>query len=405
VECCKLERPLGSDVSSQSSGSGHQSKAARRPAVSSSPLGRNFRRLFGPATSTSTAAAPAFPQTGILKILNLQGLAANLSGITVIFIHFHPRELFSPGFRQLIESACASGYRVIVASNARPSKVAEVLSLGELAYLQRANIGYDFGALRDVRTCLSNHGLMDQNRYLVLNSSMLNVASAGFGSDQVLDHLVSPPSNIDLLGVTSSYEEVGYHIQSYFYSLSGSLFEHDKLARWLDSYWQGIDSTRLTARDYAIQKGELRFTPWALRHGFGVEAVFDRFHIPTTEYYHQVNEISDKLVALLGPYVKSTPLPSKPEGISILDTFRSECLPRLGLQYNPSQAWWPLMLLANFYFIKRELLENSFIQGNSALTIQSLLFPVLEVLGVSLPPWSDLRYLPQLIHASRLPAK
>jgi hypothetical protein len=357
-----------------------------------------------PVRSKSTEVTNEFPQNGIMKICNLHGLAANVSRTTVIFIHFHPREWFSPGFLKLIETACASGYRVIVVSNARPSKATAVLRLGELAYVHRSNIGYDFGALRDVRICLSSHGLMDQNRYVVLNSSVLNIASCGFGNDPVLDRLASQSSDVDFLGVTSTYEEAVYHIQSYFYSLSGSLFECSKFSEWLDSYWSGIRSSRLTARNYAIQKGELRLTSWATRHGFTAEAIFDRFHVSTSEYFRKITQISDKLVVLLGPYVQTTPLPSNPEGISILDAFRSDCLPRLGFQYNPTQAWWASMLHDKFYFLKRELLENSHLRGNSAVTIQVLLFPVLEILEITLPPWSDLRFLPQLIHASRLSA-
>lgn len=374
----------------------------RRPQPSSlSRIGDFLRQLTQPPKEQVVDAPPEFPQTGTIKVLNLHGLAANVSRTSIIFIHYHPRECFAPGFVKLIESACASGYRVIVASNARPSKASAVLKMGDLVYVHRANIGYDFGALRDVRTCLSNHGLLDQERYVIINSSMLNIASAGFGSDPVLDRLAAHQNDVDLLGVTSSYEKAGYHIQSYFYSLSGTLFGSSKLAEWLDAYWQGLGSSKLTPRNYAIQKGELRFTSWACRNGFTASSVFDHLHFPTSDFYQQVNHIADKLASLLGSELNFVPHPARPEGPSILATFRSECLPRLGSQYNPSQAWWALFLINNFLFLKRELLENSFLRGNTALAVQLLIYPVLEVTEVSLPAWSDLFSLPNLIHASR----
>lgn len=350
-----------------------------------------------------TVAPIEIPETGVVKVLNLHHLAGNPSRTTVIFIHFHPREWFAPGFLKLIESACSSGYRVIVASNVRPSKAAGLLKLGNLAYVQRANLGYDFGALRDVRVLLSAHGLLKDGRYVVLNSSMLNIASAGFGADPVLDRLAQQDQEADLLGVTSSYEKVGYHIQSYFYSVSGLLFRAAKFGDWLDSYWRGLGETKLTPRNYAIQKGELRLTAWALRSGYKVASVFDHFHLPTADLYRQINSLSDQLLLLLGPSTQGIALPVRPEGPHLLETFRYEWLPRLGFQANPTQAWWALFLLNNFFFVKRELLENGFVRGNCALTVHALMLPLLEAISLEIPSWSDMHSLKQQIHASRPP--
>jgi len=363
-----------------------------------------FAQLRKPLKAPDDAPSPGeLPETGVIKVLNLHRLASNPSRTTVVFIHFHPREWFAPGFLKLIESACSSGYRVIVASNARPSKASHLLKLGDLAYLQRANIGYDFGALRDVRSLLFTHGLLEDGRYVVLNSSLLNIASAGFGADPVLDRLARQEQDADLLGITSSYEKVGYHIQSYYYSASGSLFGSVKFGEWLDAYWRGLGSTRLTPRNYAIQKGELRFTAWASRSGYKVAALFDHFHLPTTDLYRQVNSLADQLLQLLGPSIQTTPLPARPEGPHLLETFRYEWLPRLGFQANPTQAWWALLLMNDFHFMKRELLENGFIRGNSALTVHALMIPLLEAVGVQIPAWSDLHSLKDQILIARPP--
>lgn len=366
---------------------------------------RGVLALFSKPWKSADDGNPSIgiPDTGVIKVLNLHRLATNPSRTTIIFIHFHPREWFAPGYLKLIESACSSGYRVIVASNARPSKASHLLKLGDLAYVQRANIGYDFGALRDVRSLLSAHGMLEDGRYVVLNSSLLNIASAGFGSDPVLDHLAQQDQDADLLGVTSSFEKVGYHIQSYFYSASESLFGSAKFGEWLDVYWQGLGATKLTPRNYAIEKGELRFTAWATRSGYKAAALFDHVHLPTTDLYRQINSLADQLLQLLGPSIQNTPLPARPEGPHLLETFRYEWLPRLGFQANPTQAWWALLLINDFRFVKRESLENAFVHGNSALTVHALMMPLLEAVGVQIPSWSDLHSLKEQIHVARPP--
>jgi len=357
-------------------------------------------KIFSKAPRETVAPVES-PETGVIKVLNLHHLAGNPSRTTVIFIHFHPREWFAPGFLKLIESACSSGYRVIVASNARPSKATGLLKLGNPAYVQRVNIGYDFGALRDVRELLAAHGLLEDGRYVILNSSMLNIASAGFGADPVLDRLAQQDQEADILGVTSSYEKVGYHIQSYFYSVSGSLFRAARFGEWLDAYWRGLGETKLTPRNYAIEKGELRLTAWALRSGYKVAAVFDHFHLPTADLYRQVNSLADQLLLLLGPSIQCIALPVRPEGPQLLETFRYEWLPRLGFQANPTQAWWALFLINDFFFVKRELLENGFVSGNCALTVHALMLPLFEAIGLEIPLWSDMHSLKRQIYAAR----
>jgi hypothetical protein len=392
-------------VPKRSDGKSRKSRDALVPAPVDVGLRRFLARLRIPSGAPRETLPPAeIPETGVIKVLNLHLLAGNPSRTTIIFIHFHPREWFAPGFLKLIESACSSGYRVIVASNARPSKASNLLKLGNLAYVQRVNLGYDFGALRDVRSLLSTHGLLEDGRYVVLNSSLLNIASAGFGSDPVLDRLAQQDQDTDLLGITSSYEKVGYHIQSYFYSASGSLFRAAKFGEWLDAYWRGLGASKLTPRNYAIQKGELRLTAWASRTGYKVASVFDHLHLPTADLSRQVHSLADQLLLTLGPSIESTPLASRPEGPQLLDTFRYEWLPRLGFQANPMQAWWALLLFNDFFFIKRELLDNSFVRGNCALTVHALMLPLLEAIGVQIPAWSDIHTLKEQIHASRPPS-
>jgi len=340
-------------------------------------------------------------KTGIVKFKKLESLAGNSSCVTVIFIHYHPREWFAPGFLRLIESACHSGFRVVVVSNSRPSKALPSLSFGNLVYVQRSNIGYDFGALRDVRLLLNSHGLASQGRYVLINSSMINIASHGFGSDPILDQLTESRDDNDVLAVTTSFESGSTHIQTYFYSMSGHLFGSDAYDKFLEFYWQGLSESHTSPRDYAIKYGELRFTSWAVKAGYRVNSIFDQYHLPSSQQYSQMAALGQKLFYCILDSCEDAST-AKANFEHLIQTFSLEWLPKPGLQHNPSQAWWALLLASNFLFVKREVLENPHhLVGTHAASAASLLIPLLEVLEITIPDWSDLHVLPHLVHASR----
>lgn len=300
-----------------------------------------------------------------------------------------------------MQSAIGSGFRVMFVSTARPSRA--VPQLGDcpgLAYVHRDNHGYDFGALKDARDTLEQHGLLADGRYVVLNSSMLNIASSGFGSDPVLDQLASTESEEDLLGVTASYETSGYHIQTYFYSFSSNWFRSDECKRFLDKYQQGLLKTKLSPRNYAIQFGELSLSQAAMNAGYSVRAIFDDLCLPTAECYSQIADLRRSIVKLV-PSLESLEWSALHSSSSNPVFHQFEWLPRLGLQSNPSQSCWSLLLYRRFFFLKRELLELSQVQAHHAPSVAALLMPLLDACEVSLPPWSDMHMLPHLIHSSK----
>lgn len=339
-------------------------------------------------------------QTGIIKFKNLELLANNPSCVTVIFIHYHPREWFAPGFLRLIESACHSGFRVVVVSNSRPSRALTSLRLDNLLYVQRSNIGYDFGALRDVRVLLKRHGLIADGRYVLMNSSMINIASHGFGADPILDQLTDSSCDDDLLSITTSYEGGVYHIQTYFYSMSGRLFGSDAYDEFLEYYWQGLSEKGLSPRDYAIKYGELRFTSWAIKAGFRVNSLFENLHLPSNQQYSRMAALGNKLLPCIMHSSEDTSA-VKDNFQHLIQTLSLEWLPKPGLQHNPSQAWWALLISSNFLFIKREVLEAPHHIGSHAASAASLLMPILEELEITIPDWSDLHVINRLVHGSR----
>lgn len=340
-------------------------------------------------------------ETAIRSFKNLDSYLAGRSRVTVIFIHYHPNDFFAPGFLKLIDSAHASGYRVVVTSNAGISAIPRLEEKKDILYIQRANIGYDFGALRDVRGLLKMHGLLESSRYVVINSSMLNVASLGFGQDPILDRLADRNQEKDLLGVTASYETENYHIQSYFYSLSGRLFNSKRFGRFLDFYWKGMNKSGLSPRNYAIKRGELRLTSWAKSKGFKVGSIFDYLHLPGLREYRVMNELLARVSSALKPKQSIETLEINSGLTEVLAMFSREWLPKPGLQHNPCQAWWAIMIASNFYFIKREVLEHPHSIGGHSLSASALLLTLLHALDIEIPDWSDLSVLDDLIHGSR----
>jgi len=345
--------------------------------------------------------APSPPKSGILKVYNLESVEENPSGVHAVFIHYHPAGFFAPGFLRLIESACDCGYRVIVATNVGLKSARKHLPTDKLCVIHRANYGYDFGALRDVRLVLLPLEQPDESRFVIINSSMLNLASNGFGCDPVLDELAAPKDKVDLLGVTSSYESGVYHIHTYFYSLSPALFTASEFAFFLDGYWHGCFASATSPRDYAINKGEKSFTSLVLKLGLKVDSLFEDLHLATPDSFQIMNGLARELDGVLGdglPYF-SLWMPND-RHMRLVDLFLSEWLPKPGLQHNPVQSQWALLLSRGFYFVKRELLESRFTESHS-LSISSMLLPVLAALSVSVPPYSDLHFLGRLVHSSK----
>lgn len=160
--------------------------------------------FFGLNTNrgSSTNQSEARENAGIRRAEGIDALENNSSDITLIFIHYHPQKLFPPCFVRLIDSASNVGYRIIVSSNIQPSCAAHFLNNIEHTCLHNGNFGYDFVEHRGVRAALANHGLISNKPYVIINSSMLNIASSGFGNDSIFDQL-SSLNKVYAAGLTS----------------------------------------------------------------------------------------------------------------------------------------------------------------------------------------------------------
>lgn len=344
------------------------------------------------------ASSAAARQQSLLDVAGLERIAASRSSITVVFVHYHHRGLVTPGFRHLILSAVQAGYRCFFVSTKLSPQAADDLADLDLAVIKRTNLGYDFGSIKEVRDLLVSHGLLGSSRYVFINSSMLNIASHGFGQDGFLDALANPDCSDDLLGVTSSFENSVFHVQSYFFSASKRLFESKAFGRFLGDYIRGINVSKDSPRLYAIKNGELKLTKFAMTQGLSVGTLLFNGGLPALSDYELMKDLGSRLSAFLAPLESAAPR-SKVQ--SLLDDFCSEWLPSAGLQFNPSQSCWALLLARGFLFLKREALELSDTRSIHAPSVCAMIVPLLNQLGIVLPPWSDLHYLPEILFAPK----
>lgn len=337
-----------------------------------------------------------------LKILGLDKTAGLLPTVTVLFIHYHHRGLVSQGYLKIIMSAIECGYRVLLVSTRLSEYWSEKLASLPMTVIKRDNHGYDFGSLKAARGVLMEHGLFGSKRYVVINSSMLNIASSGFHGDSFLDALADPADGADMVGITSSYEDRTFHIQTFFFSLSQRMFESKTFGRFLGDYIRGLKATKETSRTYAIKNGELKLTKFALAQGFSIRSLLFNLGLPDAEAFEEMKVLTQNMACFLGGKDRF----AHTEKISsLVNDFSSEWIPKPGLQYNPSQACWALLMSRGFFFLKREVLELSETRSIHAPSVCALLLPLLNLLTVDIPEWSDLNQLPEIIFAPPVKTK
>jgi hypothetical protein len=364
--------------------------------------GKWARKVFASLTFRSlpgrSRTLQGNPNPTLLKVTGLHRLAASPASVTVIFVHYHHRGLVTDGFKQLIHSSVEAGFRSLLVSSKISEQAIQELSDLNLAIAVRANYGYDFGSIREARELLMKHGLLESGRYVFINSSMLNVASHGFGQDAFLDALANQNSSYDLLGVTGSFEDRSYHIQTYFFSASSKLFESKAFGRFLGDYIRGLKATKESPRLYAIKNGELKLTKFAISQGMSVGTLLFNGGLPPIEDYELMKGLSENLAK----YLHVDFIGQRTKLHSLIDDFSSEWMPSAGLQFNPSQSCWALLLAKGFLFLKREALELSDSRSIHAPSICAMITPVMHQLAISPPAWSDLNTLPEILFAPKV---
>lgn len=175
------------------------------------------------------------------------------------------------------------GYAASVVSNCPlpPEQREEVLGHCH-AYMERPNVGYDFGGYRDAVLDLLPE-LRSLDRLVFLNDSTWFPLP---GARDWLDDVEA--LGVDFAGAASNYgaerPEIGryrairwrygtghrnFHYASFALCLRAEVFRHPDFPR----FWRRLPLTDRKRR--TVRRGEIGFTQWALRHGFSNGCTLD----------------------------------------------------------------------------------------------------------------------------------
>jgi len=321
----------------------------------------------------------AFSASSVQGITNLGKIPLRVASI---FIHYNQYGRISKGFRILVESSLRAGYcTIFVTTSPHLASCQDLVDKGAVVLI-RENIGYDFGSLIEVRDLLSKAIFTARiKRVVVCNNSMMNIGSLGFGSDPILDQLVS--ASEDLVGITESYERRNYHIQTYHFSLSGAFFFSEYFDKFSTSYRLGtVQASQV--RDHAIVNGELELTQLALENNMTTSVLFPINRLLSLESLEKLVILQSRIHSSIS---KSASFSDETSRFAhLLRDILPDALPvTYGLKdYNPVQSCWLILILSGYLFFKREILEIRVENDVKSRSAHFLFYPILSAAGIDL---------------------
>lgn len=163
----------------------------------------------------------------------------------------------------LLASLRDAGVNTIIVCNGQPS-AADQARLKPYAQriLVRANIGRDMGAYRAATLYLHDRGLR-ADRMLYFNDSVLYLR--GPSLSDLIARLLN--NRYDVVGAFENHQ-FDYHIGSYVFAVSGTVFHDPRLQR----FWRRYRPYDL--RPHAINKGEIPLSQQFRRGGYSIDVVY-----------------------------------------------------------------------------------------------------------------------------------
>ncbi|TXL78722.1 lipopolysaccharide biosynthesis protein [Vineibacter terrae] len=163
----------------------------------------------------------------------------------------------------LLASLRDAGVNTIIVCNGQPS-AADQARLKPYAHriLVRANVGRDMGAYRAATLYLNDRGLR-AGRMLYFNDSVLYLTGPSLGD--LITRLLN--NRYDVVGAFENHQ-FDYHIGSYVFAVSGTVFHDPRLQR----FWRRYRPYDL--RTHAINKGEIPLSQQFRRGGYSIDVVY-----------------------------------------------------------------------------------------------------------------------------------
>jgi hypothetical protein len=259
-----------------------------------------------------------------------------LGGSVALFTHFDRRERLADHVIAYVRELYGLGFSVVFVSNS------ERLSEDGLAKLQpycravivRRNVGYDFGAIREVLDLLKLPR-QDTERLLIANDSV-------YGPLLPIADMIARADfeEADLWGTTESWQ-YRYHLQSFFL-LAGRRAINSRA--WKE-FWQGV--RQVSSKQWVIARYEVGLTQTLLKAGLRCR--------PLWSYHQLLDQTEHKYIPKEVDASTLDPL----ELMRIRASQRIRAAAAHGVALNPTSDLWRQLLLAGFPFIKVELLRKN----------------------------------------------
>ena len=270
-----------------------------------------------------------WPEGGIKRGIQLGERVA-------LFTHFDRRDRLADHVIAYIRELHGLGFSIVFITNSGRLSRNSLNTLQPLcsAVIARRNVGYDFGAICEVLHRL-DLPRPETERLLIANDSVYGPLVPIAEMMQRIDF-----EQADIWGTTESWQ-YKYHLQSYFLLAGRRALTNPA---W-QTFWSSV--RQVSSKQWVIARYEVGLTQHLLKAGLRCRALWS---------YHE-------LLAL----TKAIPMPDE-DDVPILDpleqmrtkaTLRLRSAAARGVALNPTSDLWRQLLLADFPFLKVELLRDN----------------------------------------------
>jgi len=228
------------------------------------------------------------------------------------------------------------GFSVVFITNSGSLHPDSLIALQPLcrAVIVRRNVGYDFGAVREVLDLLGLPRLETQ-RLLIANDSV-------YGPLVPIADMVARANfdEADVWAPTESWQN-RYHLQSYFLLAGRRAITSPA---W-QAFWRGV--RQISSKRWVVARYEVGLTQKLLKAGLRCRSLWP---------YH---DLLDQTAAIPTPDGINAPIVDPLEQMRLRATQRIRAAAASGVPLNPTAELWRQLLLAGFPFLKVELLRQN----------------------------------------------
>jgi hypothetical protein len=253
-----------------------------------------------------------------------------------LFTHFDRRQRMADHVIAYVRELHENGFSVVCISNAGGLPPASLSALQPYcrAVIVRRNVGYDFGAVREVLDLL-DLPRQETEQLLIANDSVYGPLAPISDMMARIDF-----DRADFWGLTESWQ-YRYHLQSYFLLAGRRALESPA---WR-AFWQGV--RQVSSKQWVIARYEVGLTQQMLGGGLRCQPIWG---------YH---ELLDRTPQVHAPDEAGGSNPDPLEQMRIKATHRIRSAAANGVPLNPTCELWRQLLLAGCPFLKVELLRKN----------------------------------------------